>query len=308
MTHLYKKTFHSVLSRIFGSLLILGASLSIYAKPEMKPLPANIAEVGSEYYDFKIKEFVSKDPQKTYKVWLGIPKTAQNGQKAYPSVFMLDGNSAMSHLTEEILKSLYANDAPVLVAIGYKTNLPFATALRSLDYTPADLLTGKPAQDPRNPERMSGGSADFRNVILKDIAPWVEQNVKLDAQKRALWGHSYGGLFVLDSLLDGRYFSHFFAASPSLSWADERMMQKIRAVKLVKEPQKHVWLMEDDLLIHTGAQQSANFDANGINKNREILSIFDQQGVKAKFLIYPNLKHGEVFKASLLDVLSNKLY
>jgi hypothetical protein len=33
---------------------------------------------------------------------------------------------------------------------------------------------------------------------------------------------------VLDSLLDGRYFNHFFAASPSLSWADERMMQKIR--------------------------------------------------------------------------------
>ena len=203
---------------------------------------------------------------------------------------------------------MYENDAPVLVAIGYKTNLPFATALRSLDYTPADLLTGKPAQDPRNPERMSGGSADFRNVILKDIAPWVEQNVKLDAQKRALWGHSYGGLFVLDSLLDGRYFSHFFAASPSLSWADERMMQKIRTVKLVKEPQKHVWLMEGDLLTHSGTQQSANFDANGINKNREILSIFDQQGIESKFLIYPNLKHGEVFKASLLDVLSNKLY
>jgi predicted alpha/beta superfamily hydrolase len=120
-------------------------------------------------------------------------------------------------------------------------------------------------------------------VILKDIAPWVEQNVKLDAQKRALWGHSYGGLFVLDSLLDGRYFSHFFAASPSLSWADGRMMQKIRTVKLVKEPQKHVWLMEGDLLTHAGAQQSANFDANGINKNREILSIFDRQGVESKF-------------------------
>jgi hypothetical protein len=36
---------------------------------------------------------------------------------------------------------------------------------------------------------MSGGSADFRNVVLKDIAPWVEQNVKLDAQKER-----YGGI------------------------------------------------------------------------------------------------------------------
>lgn len=308
MTHLYRKTFTTLLSRIFGLLLVLGVSLSIYAKPEMKPLPANIAEIGSAYYRFTVKEFATKDPNKTYSVWLGIPKTRQKMQNAYASVFMLDGNSAMSHLNEDVLKSLLENDAPILVAIGYKTNLPFATAFRSLDYTPADLATGKPAHDPRNPERMSGGSADFRNVILSDIAPWVEQNVKLDAQRRALWGHSYGGLFVLDSLLDGRYFSHFFAASPSLSWADERMMKKIRAVKLVKEPQKHVLLMEGDLLTHTGAQQSANFDANGINKNREILSIFDQQGVEAKFLIYPNLKHGEVFKASLFDMLSNKLY
>ncbi len=72
-------------------------------------------------------------------------------------------------------------------------------------------------------------------------------------------GHSYGGLFVLDSLLDGRYFNYFFRLQvPSLSWADGRMMQKIRTVKLVKEPQKHVWLMEGDLLIHTGAQQSAS--------------------------------------------------
>ncbi|MGL3693496.1 hypothetical protein ACNFX6_07305 [Acinetobacter johnsonii] len=96
---------------------------------------------------FKVKEFATTDQNKTYRVWLGIPKTVQKTQNVYASVFMLDGNAAMSHLNEEILKSLYANDAPVLVAIGYKTNLPFATAFRSLDYTPADLLTGKSTQE-----------------------------------------------------------------------------------------------------------------------------------------------------------------
>ncbi|RZN88986.1 alpha/beta hydrolase, partial [Acinetobacter johnsonii] len=53
MTHLYRKIFTTLLSRIFSSLLILGASLSAYAKPEIKPLPANIAEIGSAYYSFK---------------------------------------------------------------------------------------------------------------------------------------------------------------------------------------------------------------------------------------------------------------
>ena len=86
MTHLYRKTFTTVLSRIFSSLLILGVSLSIYAKPEIKPLPANIAEIGSAYYSFKVKEFETTDPNKTYRVWLGIPKTVQKMQNAYASV------------------------------------------------------------------------------------------------------------------------------------------------------------------------------------------------------------------------------
>ena len=74
---------------------------------------------------------------------------------------MLDGNAAMSHLKEEILKSLYENDAPVLVAIGYKTNLPFATAFRSLDYTPADLLIWETCSRPKKSRADEQGSAGF---------------------------------------------------------------------------------------------------------------------------------------------------
>lgn len=61
MIYFYKKIFYSVFLWIFGLLLILGVSLSIYVKFEMKFLFVNIVEVGFEYYDFKIKEFVFKD-------------------------------------------------------------------------------------------------------------------------------------------------------------------------------------------------------------------------------------------------------
>ncbi|OTG86336.1 IroE protein [Acinetobacter sp. ANC 4558] len=304
MSNLFKKT----LGYAFSALITVGLCTTIYAKPEIKPLEANIAELGSEYYDFKVKEFQSKDRQRTYKVWLGVPKTITNKQYEFYSIFMLDGNSAMSHLKEDTLKSLTEQNAPVLVAIGYKTNLPFESTLRSLDYTPAEKASAKPAPDPRNPERMSGGSAAFQKIIIQEIAPWVEQNVKLDANNRAIWGHSYGGLFVLDSLLNTDYFSHYFAASPSLSWADQRIINKIQTIKINQPTKKHVLLMEGDIFADSSDKQSPNFDSNGINNNRKILSIFNQQGVDAKFLIYPNLKHGEVFKASLIDILLNKFY
>ncbi|AXY59758.1 alpha/beta hydrolase [Acinetobacter sp. WCHAc010052] len=301
-----KKLFLSVL----GAVLISASPNITFAKPEIKPLAPNIAETGSEYYRFSIKTFESADKKRKYRVWLGIPTQLDALQQKegylYRSVFMLDGNAAMSHLDDQILKKLSERDAPVLVAIGYETNLPFETASRALDYTPADLKTGLPAADPRSPQRMSGGSSEFKKIITEKISPWVEQQIKLDPSRRALWGHSYGGLFVLDSLLTTAYFSHYFAASPSLSWAEQRMMQKIETTAVPFPEKKQLLLMEGDITAQAGTALSSNFDTSGINNNRKVLLKFKAQGLDAKFLIYPDLKHGEMFKASLLDVLLNR--
>lgn len=207
-------SFKSALLLVCGFNLMIHAE--VQAKPNLAPLKANITEQGSAYYQFQVKYFQSADQQRRYKVWLGLPRQVTG---VSPALFMLDGNSAMSYLSEDVLQQLATREAPILVAIGYDTNLPFDTTARALDYTPADE-TGKITADPRQPERLSGGSTEFRKVLLSQIQPWVAGQIKLDPQRQALWGHSYGGLFVLDSLMQAQYFSHYFAASPSLSWAD----------------------------------------------------------------------------------------
>ena len=45
-----------------------------FAKPELKSLDINIADIGSAFYLFKIKEFLFIDQQRKYPVWLAIPK------------------------------------------------------------------------------------------------------------------------------------------------------------------------------------------------------------------------------------------
>ena len=297
--------FKQILSSFFCIFLFIASAFS-YAKPVLKPLPANIAETGSTIYDFTTQEFQSKDLKRSYQVWLGISKKHAN--QVLPAIFMLDGNSAMSYLNEDILTKLDQQQAPVLIAIGYKTDLPFDSSSRSIDYTPAENLNDILMPDPRNPSRLSGGSADFQKLIIEEIAPWVETHVKLDPNKRMIWGHSYGGLFVLDSLLMTDYFSHYFSASPSLSWANHRIIKKINSAIVKNKNQKNLYLMEGDTAFLEMMTQSSNYDADTIHYNREILAKFDQQGINAKFILYPNLKHGDVFKASLLDVLENKLY
>lgn len=289
-------------------LALSGFSLMIHAevqaKPNLAPLAANIAEQGSAYYQFQLKYFQSADQQRRYKVWLGLPRQVAT---ASPALFMLDGNSAMSYLSEDLLQQLATHDAPVLVAIGYDTNLPFDTAARALDYTPADD-TGKITADPRRPERLSGGSAQFREVILKQIQPWVAEQVTLDPKRQALWGHSYGGLFVLDSLMHPQYFSHYFAASPSLSWADARILKNMQSKESVNNQNQTLWVMEGDLATNHPATKSPNFNPKTLQDNRDLMAHFSQQGVQSKLLLYPNLSHGQMFAASLLDILNYRLF
>ncbi len=292
--------------RILALSLYCCLSMQAYAKPDIQPLGENIADQGSQFYQFQIKEFQSEDKNRTYRVWLGIPKNKQSVQ-ALPSVFMLDGNSVMDRLNEPFLKHLNKSSSPVLVAIGYKSNLPFETKSRSLDYTPADE-SGKPKADPRNPERLSGGSQAFRVLIATQIMPWVEAQVKLDPSRKVLWGHSYGGLFVLDSLLHGHDFSHYIAASPSLSWANKRILniQEKTPSDLVRN--KNLMIMEGDIPTHNVKHLSPNIDKEMINNNRKLVSDLQKKGVNVRLMIYPNLSHGEVFQVSMLDTLSNQLF
>ena len=300
--------------RLKAAFLAGGIGLSIFmltshlqAKPNLKALGPNIADIGSASYQFQVRYFSSADQQRHYKVWLGVPRTVQPQAQPAPALFMLDGNSAMSYLSEELLQKLSTQQAPVLVAIGYDTTLPFDTTARALDYTPADA-TGRISADPRQPERLSGGSAQFRAVLLQQIQPWAASQVQLDPKRQALWGHSYAGLFVLDSLLHAQYFSHYFAATPSLSWADARIMKNVQTK--VKSPAQAttLWVMEGDLAAQHQGRASPNFNPNTLQDNRQVIATFEQHGVHSQLLLYPNRSHGQMFSASLLDVLNYNLF
>ena len=64
--------------KILEIFLVLGmastVAITVHAKPDLKPLGKNIADTGSQVYNFQTKKFISKDQKRIYKVWLGIPK------------------------------------------------------------------------------------------------------------------------------------------------------------------------------------------------------------------------------------------
>ncbi|WP_082022426.1 alpha/beta hydrolase-fold protein [Enterobacter sp. Bisph1] len=279
--------------RYLAALLLLCAGNS-YARPDMTPLGPNIADKGSAFYHFTVNTFDSVDDQRHYKVWTAIPNKTPPAA-GYPVLYLLDGNAVMDKISDSALKKLSAGNAPVLVMIGYQTQLPFDLAGRAWDYTPA--VQGKP----RNMHgRVGGGSAIFRELLEKTIAPQVEKGLPVDAQKRALWGHSYGGLFVLESYLASDFFQVYYSAVPSLSGDNDALLHALTETSSRQSQQKSLWFMEGDA---DRKDRDENATSGGIEAIRQTVARLQSRGIAAHYLLYSGLAHGAMFDASMHSAL-----
>ncbi|WP_267460064.1 alpha/beta hydrolase, partial [Klebsiella quasipneumoniae] len=184
-----------LLTLAIGALFYSSGS---FARPDLQPLGPNIADKGSAFYHFTQRQYDSADGERHYRVWTAVPDKAPPAA-GYPVLYMLDGNAVMDKLNDAFLQQLSAGSPPVIVAIGYQTALPFDTAARAWDYTPP-LKTHEPRPGKTAlPPRKTGGNYLFRQLLSETMVPLTEANLEIDPRQRAIWGHSYGGLFVLDA-------------------------------------------------------------------------------------------------------------
>lgn len=210
-------------------LVLMSAILALYggtaaAQPSLERGPRpDISERGSIHYSFETLMLDAPGGERRYRVQIARPRLAPPAA-GYPAIFLLDGNAAIEALDDELLGELATAGPPVIVAIGYDTPLRFDVVARAHDYTPP-LPGGGPQTDPLDPTRTNGGAKRFLDFIQTRVKPEVATRVPLDAKRQGVWGHSYGGLFVLHTLLtQPAAFTHYAAASPALWWRDGHLL------------------------------------------------------------------------------------
>ncbi|WP_084931725.1 alpha/beta hydrolase [Pantoea rwandensis] len=282
-------------------LLFVSASFSVhvFARPDMTPLGPNIADKGSAYYHFSTQTFDSADDNRHYKVWVAQPNKSPPSA-GYPVIYMLDGNAVMNKLSEPLLQKLSEGNPPLLVVVGYQTTLPFDVKSRTFDYTPPDKEHGSVGYT-FSRGRAGGGSVAFRTLLEQKIAPAAEKGVKINQQQRALWGHSYGGLFVLDSYLTSHFFTHFYATSPSIGQGYFSLLSQMQALALNQVGAKQLTLMEGN-----GDRRRDNNTAEPdvLRAVRSTVNRMASNGIAAQYQLYPGLSHGQMFGASLEHTLN----
>jgi predicted alpha/beta superfamily hydrolase len=198
---------------------------ALQAQPDLRrTVGRTIADDPGEHYVFRDERLVSKDGERHYRVRIAVPRTAPPTPR--PVLYMLDGNAALMEFTPAMLAQAGQRpDAPVLVFVCYDNDLRIDAISRAYDYTPG-LTSAEQQADPQG--RRAGGADEFLELLEREVKPRVEAVATIDRQRQALWGHSYGGLFVLHTLMKRpEAFQSYIAVDPALWWDQGRMLQRV---------------------------------------------------------------------------------
>lgn len=144
----------------------------------------------------------------------------------WPVLYMTDGNAVIATAVDAMrAQASYpkgTNVAPgLIVAIGYPTDKAYDPFNRSWDLSPPPGAEYPPFED-GGPVVRTGGGAHFLDFILNRLRPWLAARYPVSASAQSLFGHSFGGLFVLYALATRPdSFRHWISASPAIYWEDD---------------------------------------------------------------------------------------
>ncbi len=220
----------------------------------------------------------------------------------YPVVLLLDGNRVSQFLREVIQRGTQLD--AVYVTVGYQGTQEFAVQERALDFTPS--VTGERTQDPLDASRVNGGAAAFLRFIEATLKPQVAQHVSVDWQQSTLWGHSYGGLFVLFTLLEQpSAFARYIAVDPSLWWQDAHLYHRLMQ-HTPRAPLDLTLLEANAKLVHGAHGKDPARVALRERLHAALPSGAAEQVCKhlaAVHRYYPEHHHGSIFAQSLNELL-----
>lgn len=276
--------------RAFIAGLLSVMSSRAFSQPRISE--AELAILSAEPATHAIsKRLVRTGEGRTYQLFTATPRNPPPSG-GYPVLYMLDGNAAFNALTVELLAG-----APqlVLIGVGYDTPLRVDVDQRSLDYTPP--VGAEPVRDPNRPGRMIGGADRFLNALAGELRDEAERGVDVNPDRRAIWGHSYGGLFSLYTLFARPdAFARYCAVSPSVSWHEERLLAFEQAPARLKSAK--------DVLIALGDSERRGGDnrppAGPSPRTMELVErLRSKPEIKLQSHVLKGLGHGATMAASL---------
>lgn len=176
---------------------------------------------------------------------------------AKPAVVFVDGDYTFDWAVEAY-RSLRAAGAVaplVIAAVGYGKPFGDPGNRRGRDYTP----------DASAEEPESGGAETFLKVLTGPIWRELASRHRVREDRRAVGGHSLGGLFALYALLQATpFFTDAIVGAPSLWWAEGRFFGRVSELQAKRR------MHPGRLFLGIGEEDSASMKAEFARLERQL--------------------------------------
>lgn len=124
-------------------------------------------------------------------IHVALPDGYAAQERAYPTIYLTDGDSLFPLLAPTHLFLTYDEPVPpaILVGIAYGSFDPAAGNMRHVDFSVPQ------------PDAPDGGAASYQHFLAAELIPEIERRYRSDPARRVLVGQSRGGGFVIYSAL-----------------------------------------------------------------------------------------------------------
>jgi hypothetical protein len=231
--------------------------------------------------------------------WVKLPENYN------PVLYLLDGYSLKNQL-EAVYDNYWGHYLPhmILVGVSNRTN-------RTRDLTTSQVKKWGSKEIDQN----TGGADKFTDFLEKELIPHIDSKYPTTPY-RTLIGHSYGGLFTINTLINHSHlFENYIAIDPSLEWDNQKLLKQAKE-KLKTENYKQkslfVSLASEQLHMYNEAVTMENVMEDSSEFTLFARSIIDfsnfataqkQSGLNFSWKVYPEDLHGTVPLPSMRDGL-----
>ena len=209
-----------------------------------------------------IKELTSKFNDQKYQIKISYPKGYfENKEENYPVLYVIDAETnfgGVSYIVQRLIKDKLIPEI-LVVGIAYNTDYKNFYKLRSRDLTPAEdkgLRMGNNNVDP------TGGAPKFSDFLEFELFPFIEKEYRTKKEDRAIYGHSYGGLYGSYAFLNRPHlFNRYLLLGPSLWYKDKLLVHQAseKSINFNKPTKLYMASGEFDLRINDYQEEFVKF-------------------------------------------------
>jgi hypothetical protein len=161
----------------------------------------------------------------------------------------------------------------------------------------------------------TGGSENFTEFIEKELIPYIDSTYPTTSY-RTLIGHSYAGLFTINTLINHRHlFENYIAIDPSIEWDNQKLLNQAKEKLKTEDYQgkslfvslaaEQLHMLNESISIENIMTDTSEYTlfARSIIDFSTFAAAHKANGLNFSWKVYPEDLHGTVPLPSIRDGL-----